>query len=255
MDLISPYVRRAGTALKRALLTPSKVQRRAYLIIASPRSASNFTLRVLTQGSGLPGVLLKTENGFGHFSVDLGKVPFHQDFLWYQHLFPTERNKLIVTNISKAAPVLVWRDAFDWTVSMAEWFVQNGRCPWGVGTDRAMIVAKETPVPFAAAAQYVIDFELPLYLRFLAGWQDFSLRTSEILFVDFTKITQQTESVMEELKQLRWPLTCQKKPMCGRNVNYSVGQIGRGRSMLEESQIEQIARLVERTGMSWVIEH
>lgn len=253
MDLISLHVRRAGRAFKRALLTPKKVQRRAYLIIASPRSASNFTLRVLTHGSRLPGVLLKTENGFGHFSVDLGKVPFHQDFVWYQHLFPTERNKLIVTNISKAAPVLVWRDAFDWTVSMAEWCVQNGRCPWGVETDRAMIVSQETPVSFAAAAQYVIDFELPLYLRFLAGWQDFALKTSDILFVDFTKITQQTDSVMEELKQLGWPLTCQEKPMHGRNVNYSVGQVGRGRSMLEESQIEQITRLVERTGMDWVI--
>ncbi len=153
----------------------------AYVFIASPRSASNYICNLLVSGTSLPKVNLKTEQGIGHFSVNLNKrVSGKSPFIWYQHLFPTSRNVELVKRFSIASPIISYREPVAWVLSMAERCVGPGS-PWGIKSgfvlvdryvkqqeidDRLKFEKSEASESLSGAIDFVIDFELRCILDF-----------------------------------------------------------------------------------------
>lgn len=228
--------------------------RNAFPLIASPRSASKFLGAQISSACKLRISSPKTENGFGHFSVDQSKFPRFAPFLWYQHLFPTPANVEIVKRRAAVPPILLWRNPFDWIVSMADWCVKRGRSPWGIQQDKMLL---PDPLQFTdenkeAVLQYVIDFELPLYLRFLNGWMSVHSSKLKLVILSYSFVTNNTEGCLQMLADEGWPL--QEKVVAGDIAAYvDKGIAGRGLSQLSFSQIAQVTNLVSKTSLVWTL--
>ena len=232
--------------------------RRAQIIIASPRSASNTLLKMCASQTKMPKRIVspKTESGFGHFSVDERKFPIFGGFIWYQHLWPTERNKRLVHRMSRSTLIVTWRNVFDWVVSMAEWMLRSGRTPWGIEADG--IVASECfaveSTDFARAIEYVIQFELPMYIRFLNGWQEFSKSHRSVQFISFSEII---ESDGSQLRRILNQAGLLVSGPCAMNehfaANLNIGLPGRGKNILSKTQIERVEQMCKSSPVGWIL--
>ena len=189
-------------------------RKNAYAILASPRSASQHAANVFSKCLGIKAVVGKTEMGFGHFSMEVGRLAIWRTFLLYQHLFPTPRNVDLVQKICLAPPALIWRNVFDWTVSMAEWVPRFGRTPWGIDADSTLA---EHISGFRTSGderfyQYVIDYELPMYIRFLNGWQVAAKKDLDMIFVNYQTLVQNTAETIKTLDGIGWPMDLAQMP-------------------------------------------
>jgi hypothetical protein len=240
--------------LRRALIRGD----RAYVIIASPRSASN-TLKAICEDQSTPPLKVispKTESGFGHFSVDEGKFPIFGNFIWYQHLWPTNRNMVLVHRLTRSTPIVTWRNAFDWVVSVAEWLPRVGRAPWGIETDG--IIAREcvaaAPNELARAFEYVIQYELPMYIRFLNGWQEFSKRHRKIKFLSYSEIVDEDASHLRKtLREAGFFMSRQCVAQEHLTTNLNVGTAGRGKELMSQAQIKKIEGMCRSLSIGWVL--
>lgn len=238
------------------------VSRTAYIFIATPRSASQHICNVLEAGTGLTSVSLRTERGLGHFSIDMSQRPRSRGpFLWYQHLFPTPRNISIVSRLAAAPPLISFRPPEAWVLSVAEWCQRKGRSPWGIPLDRFIAEfgsphckASAGELPLTAALDFTIDFELPVYLRFLSGWlqaQEADHSQNRPFFQSYRDATENTDQFLCTMQE-RWPAFDSQKAReaLHQRVNYNVGPGRNPRDFLTERQISRIAELVGRTPAS-----
>jgi hypothetical protein len=236
----------------------------AHIFIAGPRSASNHICTILEAGTGVSRVCLRTEPGIGHFSVESKKrPPKGSQFIWYQHLYPSPRNIRLVSKFAISNPLISFRNPQSWVLSIAECCVRN-RSPWGIKHDSSTIenyVANSNlsekvsssrttnEIELSATIDFVIDYELPTYLRFLSGWLAASEQELKPIRPYFSNYDEYFEdpSVLLGWLSNNWPnfsVTLAKGAIENKQ-NFNVGRDRNPLNFLEKEQIKRISQLVD----------
>lgn len=241
----------------RALNPEEYPRRRAHVYLAAPASASRTAAAQLSALLDLPVVQAKSSPGFGHNVISDSYAAVRDQHILYGHLFPTKRNKEIVSRIAKGPVLLSYRNVFDWCLSMAEYFVRHARTPIGVPSDAVLARghSKEDPpndegatsVSRGEAVRFVVDFELPWLVRFLHGWlaeSDDPDSGLSVIPVSFEGITDGSgvPSYVTAIGQETRNLTAQLTPA---PVGLNVGESGRGRREISHVDAEKIRAMLE----------
>lgn len=221
---------------------------KAVVFIASPCSASNTALNVISESLNLPIVRAKVESGFGHNIIHESYSSITYTHILYQHCFPTRRNIKIISKVAIPPCLLSYRNVYDWVVSMSERFIRVGRSPTGISFDENLVNEKD----FKEVSDYIINFELSWYIRFLNGWLDASDKYEKIkLFplefsriVDGTGLDEFTSSLPNFVSEFKSKIEMVPK------INFNKGKSGRGVNKLSESQMALINKKMDRIPIS-----
>lgn len=199
---------------------------------------------------------MKVEQGFGHFSTDLRIAPLIGRFIWYQHLFPTPRNIDLVNQISVANPVITYREVFGWVLSMANFIARELRSPWGLRSDTTLFQPPTRDNPnLNSILTYVVDFELPIYLRFLNGWMHAELALPAV-WISFSNLT--GESVIADSllrREAGWPIPEYTSwPVTGEKIVGAHRTRAENIALIGARNRKRIDYLVEQTSLKWLLQ-